>query len=435
MNQNSEQGMRTDMDVEPTHTRVLSDAQARDLVLHVIAQHADSLLKTARRHSLCADDAQDAYQRTMEIFMRRATTLDPERAHKWVHTVCKHEAMAVRAQRQQLVSSDEPDLDREEARHVPSPEERMVSFDRLRRAAEALQRLKPQELRALWLKAEGFSYAEISEQTGWTYTKVNRCITEGRRAFLMRYERIEDGAECERWLPLLSAIVDGEASPEQLMEVRPHLRHCTACRATVRELHATSAPLAALLPVALVPAAADHGHERAAGFFVRLYETVAGGVHERAASAALKIQAAAEAASTGKLAAIAASAAAIAGGGAVVVDGVASADRNHGARAERAAQRTPAPTASAANVAVPPGRTTVSSPSARRTSVRRAAQRSEFAASRRHAAATTRTEFTPGSTASSASTQLSPAPPSSVVTSGSPEPSAGSREFASEFGG
>jgi RNA polymerase sigma factor (sigma-70 family) len=167
-----EQGMRTDMDVEAT--------RARELVLRVISQHADSLLKTARRHSLCADDAQDAYQRTMEILMRRAATLDPERAHLWVHTVCKHEAMAVRAQRQQLVNGEEPDLDAEEARHVPSPEERMVSFEQLRQSAEALQRLKPQELRALWLKAEGFSYQEICEQTGWTYTKVNRCLAEGR---------------------------------------------------------------------------------------------------------------------------------------------------------------------------------------------------------------------------------------------------------------
>jgi RNA polymerase sigma factor (sigma-70 family) len=175
MNLNLEQGMQSDMDVEQVdapRARVMSDEQARELVLRVVAQYADSLLKTARRHSLCADDAQDAYQRTMEIFVRRAATLDPERAYKWAHTVCKHEAMAVRAQRQQLVSSEEPDLDREEARHLPSPEERMDSFDRLRRSAEALQRLKPQELRALWLKAEGFSYAEICEQTGWTHTKV-----------------------------------------------------------------------------------------------------------------------------------------------------------------------------------------------------------------------------------------------------------------------
>src|SRR3954454_9839103 len=258
MNRNVEQGMQVDMDVEEmagAHARVMTDEQARELVLEVVAHQADSLLRTARRHSLCADDAQDAYQRTMEIFVRRAATLDPERAYRWVHTVCKHEAMAVRAQRQQLVSSDEPDLDREEARHLPSPEERLASFERLRRSAEALQRLKPQELRALWLRAEGFSYAEICAQTGWTHTKVNRCITEGRRAFLRRYARIEGGDECAHWLPLLSAIVDGEASPEQLLEIRPHLRNCTACRATVRELHATAAPLAALFPRALSPAA------------------------------------------------------------------------------------------------------------------------------------------------------------------------------------
>src|SRR5258705_10253347 len=85
MNQNLEQGMRTDMDVD----QVMSAEQARELVLAVVSQHADSLLKTARRHSLCADDAQDAYQRTMEIFVRRAATLDPERAYKWVHTVVR----------------------------------------------------------------------------------------------------------------------------------------------------------------------------------------------------------------------------------------------------------------------------------------------------------------------------------------------------------
>jgi RNA polymerase sigma factor (sigma-70 family) len=422
MNADYEQGMRTDMDVD----RVMTDAQARELVLRVVSQHADSLLKTARRHSLCADDAQDAYQRTMEIFVRRAATLDPERAYKWVHTVCKHEAMAVRAQRQQLVSCEEPDLDREEARHLPSPEERMVSFDRLRRSAEALQRLKPQELRALWLKAEGFSYAEICEQTGWTHTKVNRCITEGRRAFMARYARIEGGDECERWLPLLSAIVDGEATPEQLLEIRPHLRNCTACRATVRELHATSAPLAALLPVALAPAAAENVRERAAGLFVRLYEAVWGGIHERAASGTLKIQAAAEAASAGKLAAIAASAAAIAGGGAVVANTTAT-GHDGVTPARPVAQRTAVPAPLSARTAVTHGRTTVAMTPARPAVTRH--RRREFAPG--SGASTTRSEFVSASTASSPP----PQPASSIVHAGSPEPSASSREFASEFGG
>jgi RNA polymerase sigma factor (sigma-70 family) len=412
MNLNSEQGMRTDMDVERR--------DARDLVLRVISQHADSLLRTARRHSLCADDAQDAYQRTMEIFVRRAATLDPERAHKWVHTVCKHEAMAVRAQRQQLVSSEEPDLDREEARHVPSPEERLVSFERLRRSAEALQRLKPQELRALWLKAEGFSYAEICEQTGWTHTKVNRCITEGRRAFLLRYEHIEGGGECERWLPLLSAIVDGEATPDQLMEIRPHLRNCTACRATVRELHATAAPLAALFPVALAPAVVA---EHKSSLFARAYEAIVGGLHDRAAAAVLKVQAAAEVASTGKLAAIAASAAAI-GGGAVVANGGAPADRASAETPRPVAQRT-APSAPRTAVATITGRATAPAHAKPPARAARPARR-EF-----KARTTPRSEFTSASTAST------PQPPaaSPVVATGSPEPSASRREFASEFGG
>ena len=52
------------------HSHSRDDAEA--LVLRVIASDADSLLRLARRHSLCADDAQDAYQRGLEIFMRHA---------------------------------------------------------------------------------------------------------------------------------------------------------------------------------------------------------------------------------------------------------------------------------------------------------------------------------------------------------------------------
>jgi len=414
--------MRTDMDVE----QVLTDEQARELVLAVVSQHADSLLRTARRHSLCADDAQDAYQRTMEIFVRRSRTLDPAQAYKWVHTVCKHEAMAVREQRQQLVSCEEPDLDREEARNTPSPEDRVVSFDRLRRSAEALQRLKPHELRALWLRAEGFTYDEICRQTGWTYTKVNRCITEGRRAFMATYARIEGGVECERWLPLLSAIVDGEATSEQLMEIRPHLRNCAACRATVRELHATTAPLAALLPVGLAPAAALHGE----GLLARAFEAITGGVHDRATSAALKLQAAAETASAGKLAAVAASAAAIAGGGAVVVDGATTPKRHAPVvRAEPAAQRS-APRITAVVAPRPVSHAAPAAAPRRHTAPRRT--RTEFRARK---AQRSSTEFASATTATIPPPPPAPTSTSTVVQSGSPEPAGSSREFASEFGG
>ncbi len=148
----------------------LTPDQAETLIVDTVQRNAESLLRTARRHSLCADDAQEAYQRAMEIFVRRAATLDPDRAAKWLHTVTKHEAMAVRDQRQELVASEDIDFDRHEARNEPSPDERIVSYDQLTRSAEALQRLKPNEMRALWLKASGQPYSAIAEAQGWTYT-------------------------------------------------------------------------------------------------------------------------------------------------------------------------------------------------------------------------------------------------------------------------
>ena len=88
-----------------------SGGDGRDLVLEILGAHARSLLALARRHSLCADDAQDAYQRSVEILLRRAARLDPPTAASWMRTVVKHEAMAVRAERQALVAREEADLD------------------------------------------------------------------------------------------------------------------------------------------------------------------------------------------------------------------------------------------------------------------------------------------------------------------------------------
>src|SRR5918911_4618647 len=242
-------------DAEQARRRVArrSPEEAEQLVLDLIAAHADSLLRTARRHSLCADDAQDAYQRGLEILMRHAGRLDADRAGGWLHTVVKREAMAINRSRRRFVGGDDVDLDGIEVRTAPSPEDRVLGFERVARSAEALQRLKPQEVRALWLKAMGNSYQEICDQTGWTYTKVNRCLAEGRKSFLARYAGIEEGEECRRWAPVISAMVDGEASAEQVLQLRPHLRNCAGCRAALRELRGSNAPLAAVFPVGGLP--------------------------------------------------------------------------------------------------------------------------------------------------------------------------------------
>jgi RNA polymerase sigma factor (sigma-70 family) len=146
--------------------------RAERLVLELVGSQADSLLRVARRYSLCADDAHDAYQRGLEILMRHAERLDPDRAAGWLHTVVKREAVAINRSRRRMLGPAELDVDGLEARTADSPEDRVLASDRVARSAEALHGLKPQEVRALWLRALGHSYEQICEATGWSYTKV-----------------------------------------------------------------------------------------------------------------------------------------------------------------------------------------------------------------------------------------------------------------------
>jgi DNA-directed RNA polymerase specialized sigma24 family protein len=87
----------------------------------------------------------------------------------------------VRRQRERLLGSprapghgDDADRDPLEfiASESPGPNDRLARRERVARSGEALRALKPQEVRALTLKAQGYSYAEIGEITGWSYTKV-----------------------------------------------------------------------------------------------------------------------------------------------------------------------------------------------------------------------------------------------------------------------
>jgi RNA polymerase sigma factor (sigma-70 family) len=313
-------------DADPARGRMVvqrSAEQAEQLVLDLITAHADSLLRIARRYSLCADDAQDAYQRGLEILMRHAARLDADRASGWLHTVVKHEALAINRSRCRIVGGEEVDFDAIEMRTAPSPEERVIGFEQVARSAEALQRLKPQEVRALWLKAMGNSYQEICDATGWTYTKVNRCLAEGRKSFLARYAGIETGEECRRWAPVLSAMVDGEATSEQVIELRPHLRNCARCRLVLRELRGSNAPLAALFPaggVALL--GGGGGFDGAADMLSRLWHSLWSELGGRAATTALRAQSLAQEILPGRSMAVAASVAALAGGGFAIDEAV-----------------------------------------------------------------------------------------------------------------
>ncbi|HSC21125.1 MAG TPA: hypothetical protein VLC07_05300, partial [Solirubrobacterales bacterium] len=58
------------------------------------ARNETALRRTARRYSLCEDDAEEALQRGLEILLRKAPNRGPLELVKWTQTVVKHEAMA-----------------------------------------------------------------------------------------------------------------------------------------------------------------------------------------------------------------------------------------------------------------------------------------------------------------------------------------------------
>lgn len=144
--------------------------------LELLAAQAAAFRRTARRVSLCPDDADDALQRATLILLEKGPPHPPARLAAWMHLVIKREALAVRRERERMLASEVPD----HASGAPCPAERAERREWAHSRARALRRLKPDERRALVLRAEGFSYAEICASCGWTYTKVNRCLAEGR---------------------------------------------------------------------------------------------------------------------------------------------------------------------------------------------------------------------------------------------------------------
>ena len=141
-----------------------------------------ALRRTARRYSLCSDDAEDAYQRAVEILLTKAPDRPPSQLAAWMQVVTRREALAVRRSRERLlaVAGDDDPLQRI-ACERPGPADRAERRERVALAARALATLKPDERLAIVLYALGYSYAEIGELRGWTHTKLER---QPWRAFL-----------------------------------------------------------------------------------------------------------------------------------------------------------------------------------------------------------------------------------------------------------
>ncbi len=160
------------------------------LLRSVLTDSEPRLRRHAGRHAASPEDAEDALQSAYALFIERYRgDCDPL---AWLYTTVKREAWRIRrrASRRREVSLDAPCPVAEGERawiealagEGPGPCDLAIRIAELAERQRLLAELKPDERRALLLLGIGFSYAEICQLTGWSHTKVNRCIAEGRAA-------------------------------------------------------------------------------------------------------------------------------------------------------------------------------------------------------------------------------------------------------------
>jgi RNA polymerase sigma factor (sigma-70 family) len=249
---------------------------------------APGLIRFAARYTRSLHDAEDAYQRAMEIALRRAPVCEPRRFIAWLHTVLRNEAIAVaRARRREEPGSeaDVADVCAEEVEDGLAVDAVAEWRERYRSIQDGLAALTEAQRICLILQSAGASYRHICEVTGYSPRKVERSVLEGRASLHAWEVRLSSGDVCERLTPVIDRVVTGDATARERRSVARHVRHCGPCRALLRGRRESNEWLAALAPLALVAGEALGSRPPDPSPVLAWWERLAGGATVRAGNA------------------------------------------------------------------------------------------------------------------------------------------------------
>lgn len=248
---------------------------------------APGLIRFASRFTRSLHDAEDAYQRAMEIALTRAPVVEPGRYMAWLHTVLRNEALAVARGRRREGPGAEADVVEaygdQLQDHVPL--DALAEWrERYRSIQDGLAALTEAQRICLILQSAGASYERIRQITGFSLRKVERSVLEGRKGLVAWEVRLASGEACARLDETIGRVARGEGSARDRRQVARHVRHCRPCRAALRRRRDSSEGIAALVPVALLGGQAMVGAPDPSPVLA-WWERVAAGATVRAGSA------------------------------------------------------------------------------------------------------------------------------------------------------
>lgn len=223
---------------------------------------APGLIRFATRYTRSLHDAEDAYQRAMEIALTRAPVTEQRRFMAWLHTVLRNEALEVARVRRREgpgVEADVPDAYANSLEVAVSVDALAEWRERYRSIQDGLAGLTDAQRICLMLRTAGVSYERIHEITGFSLRKVERSVLEGRASLAAWEVRLASGEACERLDPMIDRVAAGQASARESRMVSRHVGHCGHCRAVLRDRRESNEWLAGLVPVTLLTGQAFAG--------------------------------------------------------------------------------------------------------------------------------------------------------------------------------
>ncbi len=155
----------------------------------VVTRHGPMVLRLCQRLLADAHDAEDAFQATFLVFLRKAASIRPASAlAAWLHRVAYHVALGSRAARRRRREGAAPDLPAPDPR--PDPLSELTAREVLQILDEEVQRL-PTVYRSpvVLCCLEGLSQEEAARQLGWTSGSVKGRLERGRKRLRQRLAR------------------------------------------------------------------------------------------------------------------------------------------------------------------------------------------------------------------------------------------------------